>query len=42
MDEIDEAAQILRDAKDKGQIIYVNACMKYIKKMNPGEDDKNA
>ncbi len=42
MDEIDEAAQILRDARDQGQLIYVGACIKYIKKMNPCEDDKNA
>ncbi len=42
MDEIDEAAEILRHARDKGQIIYVNACLKYIKKMNPCEDDDNA
>ncbi len=42
MDEIDEAAQILRGARDHGQLIYVNACIKYIKKMNPCEDDTNA
>jgi len=42
MDEIDEAAQILRDARDRGQVIYVAACIKYIKKMNPGEDANNA
>lgn len=42
MDEIDEAAQILRAAKDQGQLIYVNACIKYITKMNPCEDDTNA
>jgi hypothetical protein len=42
MDEIDEAAHILRNARDQGQLIYVGACIKYIKKMNPCEDDKNA
>ena len=42
MDDIDEAAQLLRDARDQGQLIYVSACIKYIKKMNPCEDDKNA
>jgi len=41
MDEIDEAAQILRDARDQGYMIYVNACLKYIMKMNPCEEDKN-
>jgi len=42
MDEIDVAAQILRDARDQGQIIYVNACIKYIKKMNPCEETQHA
>jgi hypothetical protein len=42
MDEIDEAAQILRDARDQGHLIYVSACIKYIKKMNPCEDANNA
>jgi len=38
MDDIDEAARILRYARDQGQIIYVSACIKYIKKMNPSEE----
>jgi len=42
MDEIDEAAQMLRTARAQGQMIYVSACLKYIRKMNPCEDDKNA
>lgn len=42
MDEIDEAAQILRGANDQGHLIYVKGCINYIKKMNPCEDNKNA
>jgi len=41
MDEIDEASQMLRDARDQGHLIYVGACIKYIQNMNPCEDNKN-
>jgi hypothetical protein len=41
-DEIEEAAQILRDARDQGHTIYVNACINYIVKMNPCEVDSHA
>ncbi len=42
MDEIDEAVKILRYARDQGQVIYVRACIKYIKTMNPCEEPKDA
>jgi len=42
MDDIDEAVSILRAAREQGHEMYVRACLKYIYKMNPIEDDSNA